>query len=463
MTNFSAAGIALAAMAGSGFSQAVTPEEIQSIAKEAFVYGYPVVDNYRIQHAYFIDKNDPEYKTEFNNIVNIPRVYTPEDKAIQTPNSDTPYSFVGADLRAEPIVLGVPKIDEKRYYSLQLIDWFTFNFAYVGSRATGNGAGHYLLVGPNWNGDKPANIDEVIRSETEFVFIAYRTQLFDSDDMDNVKKVQAGYTAQPLSEFLGTAAPATAPAITFPKPVAAKDYQTDPEFFNILNFVLQFAPTDPSETDLMKRFAKIGVGAGTTINVASLSAETKAAILKGMADGQAEYETFSKTKVTTGEVNSGEMFGTRAFLKNNYLYRMAAAILGIYGNSEQEAMYPMYRKDADGNSFDGGKKYTLTLAGDKMPPVHAFWSVTMYNLPASLLSANKINRYLINSPMLADLKKNADGGVTLYIQHDSPGSDLESNWLPAPEGPFWMAMRLYWPEQDVLDGKWTAPKVALAK
>ena len=194
-------------------SPTVPPEEARAIAKEAYIYGYPMVDSYRIQYAYFVDKNDKSYKAPWNQIKNIPEVYTPADTAIQTPNSDTPYSFVGLELRAEPIVISVPEIEKKRYYSIQFIDAYTFNFVYVGSRATGNDAGSFLIAGPNWNGEKPEGIKEVIRSETDFDMVLFRTQLFNPADIDNVKKIQAQYKVQPLSTFLGKPAPPAAPVI----------------------------------------------------------------------------------------------------------------------------------------------------------------------------------------------------------------------------------------------------------
>src|SRR6185295_14540963 len=156
----------------------ITPEEARAIAKEAYIYGFPMVDNYRIQYAYFVDKQNPEYKVSWNQIKNIPRVYTPEDKAVQTPNSDTPYSMVGMDLRAEPIVLTVPTLEKERYFSIQLIDAYTFNFGYIGSRATGNDGGSFLIAGPGWKGKMPKGVKKVIRSETELALAVYRTQLF---------------------------------------------------------------------------------------------------------------------------------------------------------------------------------------------------------------------------------------------------------------------------------------------
>jgi hypothetical protein len=440
----------------------VTPAQARAIAKEAYVYGYPMVDSYRIQYAYFVDRGNPEYKAPWNQIRNFSRVFTPEDKAVQTPNSDTPYSFLGMDLRAEPVVLTVPPIEEERYFSIQLIDLYTFNFAYIGSRATGNDGGRFLIAGPDWKGDEPPKgVKKVIRAETELVLAPYRTQLFNPGDIDNVKKVQAGYRVQTLSAFLGQPAPTAAPAIDFIKPLTPEQQKSSIEFFTILNFILQFCPTHPSETELMARFAKIGVGARKTFDAGKLSSELATAVKQGMADAWDDEANLQK-RIDAKEVTSGDTFGTREYLKNNYLFRMGAAILGIYGNSKQEAMYPIYAIDADGKKLDGANGYTLRFAPGQLPPVSAFWSLTMYELPASLLSANPLDRYLLNSPMLPQFKKDTDGGLTLIIQNEAPSKDMEANWLPAPKGPFFMAMRLYLPKPDALEGKWTAPPLKRA-
>jgi hypothetical protein len=296
----------------------------------------------------------------------------------------------------------------------------------------------------------------VIQSETEFVLAAYRTQLFNPDDIDNVKKVQAGYKAQPLSQFLGKPAPPPAAKIDFIKPLPPDQERTSPEFFNILNFILQFCPTVPSEKELMARFARLGIGAGRVFDVGKLPPIIASAVGGGIADAWQAFAQLKK-QVDDGQVTSGDVFGTRQFLKNNYLYRMGAAVVGIFGNSREEAMYPIYGVDSEGQKLEGAKKYSLHFGPDKLPPVNAFWSLTMYELPASLLVANPLNRYLINSPMLPSLKRDADGGLTLYIQHESPGSDKESNWLPAPAGPFMMAMRLYWPKPEAFTGAWNHP------
>lgn len=436
----------------------ITAAEARSIAKEAYIYGFPIVDNCRIQYAYFVNKQDPDYKAAWNILCNIPRVFTPEDKAIQTPNSDTPYSWIGLDLRAEPIVFTVPPIEKKRYWSLQLIDLYTHNFDYLGSRTTGNGGGNYMIAGPDWTGDTPKGITKVIHCETSIASAQFRTQLFNSADLENVKKIQQQYIVKPLSAFLGEPAPKAAAVIDFPKPLSPAEQRTSLQFFNNLNFGLQFCPTHRSETELLARFAKIGIIAGQPFDTTKLSPEIKQAVQDGIADAWTEFGGLTK-RIEKGEIVSGDLFGTRDYLKNNYLYRMAGAALGIYGNSKEEAMYPAYYIDNKVEKLDGNNHYTLHFDAGKYPPVNSFWSITMYDQPASLLVANPLNRYLLNSTMIPQFKKDSDGGLTLLLQNESPGKGKESNWLPAPKGAFSMIMRLYWPKDDALQGKWIPPQL----
>ncbi|HMP74458.1 MAG TPA: DUF1254 domain-containing protein [Kiritimatiellia bacterium] len=443
-------------------SENLTPSEARGIAREAYIYGFPMVDNMRIQYSYFVDKDSPEYKASYNALLNIPRVFTPEDKAVQTPNSDTPYSWIGFDFRAEPIVFTVPPIENGRYWSLQLIDLYTHNFDYLGSRASGNEGGSYMIAGPDWNGETPPGVTKVIRCETSIAIGLMRTQLINPDDLENVKAIQQQYRFQPLSAFLGQTAPAAAPEIAFPEPLTPETQKTSLEFFSLLNFYLQFCPPHASEKDLMTRFAKLGIGAGQSFDPEKLTPEIKQAIEQGMADAWADFAGVVQD-VNAGKTTSGDLLGTREILKNNYLYRMAGAVLGIYGNSKEEAMYPAYYVDASGNPLDGGNRYTLCFAPGQLPPANSFWSLTMYEQPASLLVANPINRYLLNSPMLPQFIKDDDGGITFFIQNESPGPEKEANWLPAPQGPFSLIMRLYWPKAEALEGKWTPPPVQIVE
>lgn len=445
--------------AGAESTQAavVTPAEAKAIAAEAYVYGVPMVDQYKTMYAFSVDKNNPQYKGPFNSILNIARVFTPDDTAFVTPNSDTPYSFVGLDLRAEPVVITVPRMEKGRYFVFQLLDLYTFNFDYIGSRTTGNDGGTYLIAGPRWKGEAPKGITKVIRSETDLGTVVGRTQLFNAGDLGNVKKIQAGYKVQPLSAFLGTPAPSAAAQAHWLKPIAPGQDQSSLEFFNQLAFLLQFAqPPHPSETALLGRFARIGIEPGKPFDASAVSPEFQKALMDGMAEGQKQID--AKRASLGGKTDS--LFGNRAFLKNDYVARATGTQVGIGANSREEALYPILDKDADGQPLDGSQAgYTLRFAPGQLPPVNAFWSITMYELPSQLLIKNPINRYLINSPMLPGLKKDADGGVTLYIQADSPGKDKQANWLPAPKGPFVMFARYYWPKPELLDGQWKTPLV----
>jgi hypothetical protein len=443
-------------------------EEVKKIAEDGFVYGLPVVMNYAIQYDFVIDKNSGQWKAPFNQINNEHRVFTDEDTSVPTPNSDTPYSMLWLDLRAEPMVISVPAVEKTRYYSVQLCDGNTYNYGYIGNRATGNEAGDYLVAGPHWQGDTPAGIKKVFHSSTDLGLTIFRTQLFGPGDMPNVERVQAGYKVQPLSAFLKQPAPAAAPDVQWPK--IDKDL-VKTEFFEYLDFALQFAPPQENEKEIRARLATIGVGPGKKFDFKQLSAEHKAAILIGMKEGSKKVDEAAAAagKRVNGWQVSG-LPGDSAHYNGDWLKRAAAAKAGIYGNSPEEAMYPFTRNDGTGQELDGSKHaYTLTFPKGQLPPVSSFWSVTMYDGKTQLLIKNPINRYLLNSPMLSRMKKNADGSVTLYVRKDSPGKDKESNWLPAPDGPIYMVMRLYWPKTEppsILppgEGTWPPPALVAAK
>jgi hypothetical protein len=436
----------------------------KDIAEQAFIYGLPIVMNYGVMYEYAVDRNSGQFKAPFNEINNQARVYTYEDTAIPTPNSDTPYSIAFMDLRAEPIVVSVPAVDPKRYYSVQLCDGNTYNFGYIGSRTTGSDAGDYMIVGPDWKGTTPPGVKKMFQSSTQFSLAIFRTQLFNPNDLDNVKKVQSGYKVQPLSKYSNQPAPSSAPSINFPK--FDKDL-VKLEFFDYLDFALQFAPAQANETEIRAKLASIGIGPGKTFSFKDLSLEQKAEILLGMKEGSKKVEeaiTNSGASVNKWRVSG--MFGDSAHFNGDWLMRAAAAKAGIYGNSPEEAMYPLAREDAGGQTLDGSKhNYTLTFGAGELPPVNAFWSITMYDGKTELLIKNPINRYLLNSPMLPAMKKNADGSLTLYIQNKSPGADNEANWLPAPDGPIYLVMRLYWPKTEAPSilppgkGTWQPPGV----
>lgn len=448
-------------------SSELSKSEYQDIAETAYVYGYPMLVAYQVLYDYFVDKDSGSYKAPINELASEARVYSPADTAVRAPNSDTPYSFVQLDLRAEPMVICVPEIEESRYYDVQLSDMYTNNYGYIGSRATGNAAGCFMVAGSGWSGDTPDGIKKVFQSDTDFTFTVFRTQLFGPSDMPNVEKIQAGYSVKALSAFLGSNPPAAAPEIDWPEPTGAM-FST--EFPKFLNFLFQFTPATAvpeSEQNLREQFAEIGIGAGKSFDMSTLSTEQQSALAEGITAANAMIgETAASAGTPVNGWQIGALAGSREFYDGDWAKRAAASKLGIYGNDAEEAVYPFARNDVNDVPLDGTQHaYTMTFPADGMPPVNAFWSVTMYDGETSLLIDNPIDRYLVNSSMLPDLKKNPDGSLTIWIQHESPGTDRESNWLPAPAGSMFIVMRLYWPKTEdpsVLppgEGSWSPPGI----
>jgi hypothetical protein len=438
--------------------------------QQAYIYGFPMIAGYKAMYQFAIDKSNSQYKAPFNHIWNDSKTFTPKDTAIVTPNADTPYSLVEFDLRAEPVVFCLPKVDKGRYYSVQLADLYSYNVGYMGSRTTGNDAGCYMIAGPNWKGETPKGIKKVFPLETQFGLAIFRTQLFSPADMPNVLKIQKGYVVQPLSSYLKQPAPPAAPAIDWPAFNGDEPFKL--QFPKYVNFLMQFAPENPQDKEIRAKMAAVGIAPGLPWDESKLSEVQKGELAIGVKEG---FDAVNKRAESIGKTINGWQVGAaqgdRSFYKGDYLLLAAAAKAGIYGNDPEEATYPMTTKDGTGAVLDASKhSYTLTFAKDGLPPVNAFWSVTMYDGKSQLLIENPINRYLINSPMLSSMKKNADGSLTLYIQKDAPAADKKANWLPAPDGTIYMVMRLYWPKEppapSILppgDGTWKPPAVTVAQ
>jgi hypothetical protein len=450
----------------------LTPAEAKEIAREAYVYGFPMVVNYKTLYMYAIDEKSPEYKGPFNELVCNARLFTPDDKAVVTPNSDTPYCMFWVDIRQEPCVISLPDIEEDRFYHFQLVDLYTHNFAYLGTLTTGNSRGKYLVKKASWKGKVPDGIDQEISCETGLFFVVVRTQLMDASDLENVRRIQDEYKLEMLSAYLGGEAPEPAPAMDFP--VWNEGDQFTSAAFTYLDFMLNFAAPVSDELLLRKRFGRLGIGNGQVFDLNRFDQEIQDAIEEGAQEGFKEMEAFIAAH-TADPMVSAKIFGTRAFLKQSveenfqlddfYIPRAVAAHMGLYGNSGAEAIYPTYLLDAEGQPFNAAENnYTLTFQQGKLPPVKAFWSLTMYDGMTQLFIHNPLDRYLLNSSMMDDFVYGGDGSLTLYIQKDSPGPELESNWLPAPDGPFYSVLRLYGPEEAALNSEWiNSPMVKAEK
>ena len=436
----------------------LTPDEARAIAEEAYIFSFPILESYKMLFAQALFEGSGAYEAPLNVMKHKTVLLGPDYTLIVRPNNDTFYSIVWLDLRGDPIVISVPAIPLDRYYSFQLIDLYTHNFAYIGSRATGPDAGDYLIAGPRWDGDVPDGIDGVIRSETELAVALGRTAVFGEDDVPAAMTIQEQYKATPLSQFMGGAPPAPKPELSLPpyNPQQA----SSAGFVALVNALLPFIVPDPSEAELWKRFAAIGVG-NSEFSVEELDPEIRSAIDAGVA---AAIEKIQGAVSELGRRENGwslteGAFGTREAMQGKYLTRSAAAFFGLWGNSLEEAFYPDAAFDADGDSLDGSKhSYVLHFAADALPPVKGFWSLSMYKLPEQLFIRNPIDRYTIGD-RTRDLEYGEDGSLTLYIQHESPGAGREANWLPAPDGPFSVTARLYWPDPDALDPLWVPPAI----
>jgi hypothetical protein len=428
---------------------AADSDDLRQIAKEAWIYAYPMLMHYQTMEKQALNASAPEYVGGFNRFRHYSELYTPNNREIVTPNNDTPYSWAWLDLRSEPQVLSVPAVPDDRYYVLQLVDQYTHNFAYVGVLSTGREAGNYLIAGPGWQGQIPDGVTAVLRSETEIVMVLGRTGLKNAGDLPAVRALQQQYELRSLHEYIGSAPPVAAPAIDW-QPWDSKT-GLGLEFIPALNQILSLCPTQPSEQALRARFARIGIVPGQGFDPATLPPATRKALLAGIQDAQAQLQAaVSQVRTTLG------LFGTREALDGNYLNRAVAANVGIYGNSVEEAFYTGTRVDNQGQPLQGGRSYRLRFAPGQLPPASEFWSLTLYDLPDRQLVANPINRYCLSSR--DHMRMDADGGLTLILQNATPPE--QSNWLPTPaSGAFTLVLRLYGPGQQVVNQRWQMPVV----
>jgi len=431
----------------------------QAIAEEAYVFAYPILESYKMLFAQALFEGSGAFEAPMNQMSHKTALLGPEYTAIVRPNNDTFYSLAWMDLRAEPVVMTVPAIPLERYYSFQLIDLYTHNFDYIGSRATGPGAGSYLIAGPRWSGEAPDGITKVIRAETDFAVAIGRTAVFGADDVENVVALQEGYEVVPLSTFTGEPAPEPAPELMLP-PYDPEQAQSA-GFINYVNALLPYLNPPPSEATLWRRFEAIGIRAGEPFDVEGLDPQVREAIDAGItvAMDRITTEAASLGRVENGWTLTEDLFGAREAMQGRYLRRAGAAYFGLWGNTLEEAYYPNADVDSDGEPLDGSRySYVLRFAEDRLPPARSFWSLSMYKLPEQLFIENAIDRYTIGD-RTEGLEYGEDGSLTVYIQNESPGPEKESNWLPAFDGPFSVTLRIYWPETTALDPVYAPPAI----
>ncbi|MBS0625591.1 MAG: DUF1254 domain-containing protein [Verrucomicrobia bacterium] len=425
-----------------------------SLALQAATYGGPLVTMYALRQN---DALGPNPKAPPNAIWRMENISTPQlsqEAGYVTPNVNVVYGFGFMDLRREPIVLEAPD-SNNRYYMVEIIDMWTNAFAYVGGKATGYGGGKFLLAGPGWKGEVPEGMHR-IDCPTPWVLLQPRVHIYRAGKVDlaGAKRILNGIRTTPLSEFSGKKANRTVrynypvPESVHPElPVSVLDYKDPLQFWEILSLAMNENPPPKDQVAaLLPLFQPLGIELGKKwerrkVDPKMLASMKKAAqqigaILNGLPIGT-QMNGASFPPPTIGN------FGT------DYFTRAIIARVGLTANTPVESVYWMYTRDQNGDPLTGSKKYTMLFKAGIPYEEPGFWSITMYDAKNNYTVPNKINRYMLGSDS-KDLKKNPDGSFTIYVQVDSPGRELESNWLPSPPGPFYLIPRAYQPKRETI-------------
>ncbi|MBO3273990.1 DUF1254 domain-containing protein [Pseudomonas schmalbachii] len=439
--------------------QAISEEEIRAIAKDAYVYAYPLVLTHLTlqQLSNFAEPND-SVRGPANRFYHAREFPDPSRKTVIRSNVDTLYSAAVLDLKAEPVVLSVPATD--RYFQLPILSLWTDVFAVPGTRTTGrNTARNFLVVGPQWHGTVPAGL-EVIKSPTRYAWIIGRTQTNGVADYAKVHEIQDTLNLVPLSAWGNGAYVAPKgqvdPTIDMKTPPPAQVKKMEAAtFFGRFAELLKDNPPNPTDYPMIHRLERAGFTVGQSFNLAAAPASVRQAFERGFADGMAQVAAEGRKAAGIG--GQGWIYTTRAGAYGvDYYYRAAVANFGLGMNLPQDAIYPSLAKDSEGRQLDGNNRYVLHFEKGKLPPVDAFWSVTAYDTDGYFIP-NSLKRQAIGDR--DKLASNADGSLDLYIQAESPGADKEANWLPVDKAPFNLLMRLYSPRGEIIDGSWTPPAV----
>ncbi len=438
-------------------AQAVSEQETREIAREAYIYFYPLItlDVTRLQLTNM--SPDSGIGGPMNSFANVRAFPTAEMRVVVRPNFDTLYSSGWLDLTKEPMIVSAPNTGG-RYYMLPMLDMWSDVFAVPGKRTTGTQAGNYAVVPPGWSGRLPDGVER-ISAPTPYVWIIGRTQTNGPSDYAAVHKVQDGYKITPLSQW--GKAPGAARAIIDP----AVDSKTPPldqvnnmpaaRYFAYAAELMKANPPHITDQPIVARMKRIGIEVGKSFDASKVDPAVKSALDAAPADG---LRLMKEKLPTLALVENGWQMNTTTMgvYGTYYLKRAIVAMVGLGANLPEDAVYPLAIGDSEGKALDGAGKYVLHFDKDQLPPVGAFWSVTMYDQDGFQV-ANPLNRFALGDRDA--LKYNADGSLDLYIQRDNPGADKEQNWLPAAAGPLGITMRLYAPKPQVLEGRWVPPAI----
>jgi hypothetical protein len=439
----------------------ITEEEAHAIGVDAYLYLYPLVtmDLTRFQFTNVEPGNEP-MKGPMNTFVSVPAYPTAEMRTVVRPNFDTLYSVAWLDLTKEPMIVSVPDTGG-RYYLLPMLDMWTDVFASPGWRTTGTQAGNFLVTPPGWSGTVPTDFTR-IGAPTPYVWVIGRTKTDGPADYDAVHRVQAGFKITPLSQWGKPTAPVEVkidPSVNMKTPPKIQvDTMPASKFFAYAAELLKLQPPHITDQPIVARLKRIGFEVGKSFDIDKIDPSVRKALETAPEDAQKLMAW--KTPTLARVANYWSMnTDTMGVYGNYYLKRAIVTQLGLGANVPEDAIYPLNLGDETGKPLDGNNKYTIHFDKGTMPPVEAFWSITLYDAEGFQV-ANPLNRFAVSSWM--PFKYNPDGSLDLYFQSESPGTDKEANWLPAPKGPFNLTMRLYAPESEALTGKWNpAPVVKL--
>ncbi|HVN97562.1 MAG TPA: DUF1254 domain-containing protein [Syntrophorhabdaceae bacterium] len=429
--------------------------ELSALANKAYVYSFPVYETYRIRYMTIYGLKNPTHGG-FNQFEHARKLGDHTFRTVTAPNNDTLYSSAWLNLSEEPLILSVPDT-AGRYYSMAFMDFYTNNFAYVGRRATGTKAGDYVVVGPQWEGPLPPGLT-VIKSPTNAVYLLGRILVDGEGDLPSVRRLQDQYGLTPLSVWTKTAV--HKPPTPLTNPPCAPDPKDPWNFFKIVNLGLTENPPPADEAPLMADFAKIGVGPNQTFDPDRFNPAQRRIILKAMADAS---EAIRRGFPQNPRLEKGWNYPSLQIgnYGKNYQLRAAVALVGLFALEPKEAYYFGAQRDRDGNPLSGEKRYRLHFNRGELPPVQAFWSLSMYEImpdQRGFFADNPIHRYSIGD-RTRGLTFNPDGSLDIYMQRNSPGREKESNWLPTPAGRFRVSFRAYQPGQAILNGTYVMPGI----
>jgi hypothetical protein len=436
-----------------------TTQEAYEIGLEAYAYFYPLVTiNLTRRIGTNIDAGKIPGLGPINAFSHF-RAYPSADfKSVVRPNFDTLYSIAWLDLIKEPMVVSAPDT-AGRYYMLPMLDMWTDVFAVPGKRTSGTKPGHFAVVPSGWQGQLPTGVQK-IQSPTPYVWIIGRTQTNGPKDYEAVHKVQDGYTITPLSQWGKVAQPVKAvidPSVDMKTPPLDQvNKMPAAAYFKYAAELLKLNPPHDTDWSIIARLKRIGIEPGESFDYERLDPGVQQALAQAAKDGLSGM--YEKIPTMARVVNGWSMnTDTMGVYGNYYLKRAMVTMIGLGANQVEDAIYPINLADSHGKPLTGERKYLLHFSKEELPPINAFWSVTMYD-SAGFQVPNPLNRFAIGDR--DELKYNADGSLDLYLQNESPGPGKESNWLPSPAtGTLGVTMRLYAPKAQILDGRWNPPAI----